>query len=309
MFIICDSRLKKDVPWKSPSVCFLSAGEKLKDLNHFPYLVQKISKSISKQTFLPKAFIGVGGGSVTDFVGFFSSLYKRGTPVYFIPTTLLSALDASHGGKTALNIGSVKNVLGTYHFPKKILIIKNLIQTVRKSEIFSAYGELLKMALIQKNRLYAKLKRKTPPHFEFIWSLMEESIKSKWHIVNQDPFEKKGIRRILNFGHTVGHCLESYHQIPHGKAVAMGMLFSIDWSVNQKFLSVKLAQEIKDLISHYTRVTRIQPIPIYSLEKLLKMDKKAISSQEIEFVFLKGVGQPVVKKVLMDDILNFARKV
>ena len=309
VFIICDRRLKEYIPWDHSSIYFVSAGENLKDLNHFPILVTQILKSISKKASPPKAFVGVGGGSVTDFVGFFSSIYKRGIPVYFIPTTLLSSIDASHGGKTALNAGSVKNVLGTYHFPEKIFIIKSLIETVKSSEISSAYGELLKISLVHQNKIYAQLKKKRLPSFEFIWKLIKEAVHSKQQIVKKDPFEQKGVRRILNFGHTFGHCLESYHKIPHGKAVAMGMLFSIEWSVDQKLLRLQLAQEIKELIDHYTRVHFIRSIPIRSLEKLLKMDKKIISSQKIEFVFLKNIGNPVIKKVLISDILKFSRRI
>ena len=302
-FIICDHRLKKSIPWNSSSIYFLSAGEKLKDISSFPDHVKRILQSISKNKTTPSSFLAIGGGSITDFVGFLSSVYKRGVPVYFIPTTLLSALDASHGGKNALNVGSVKNVLGTYHFPQKIFIIKSLIQN---SEVFSAYGELLKISFIHKNKLYKELKKKNSPSFNLIWKLLKEAIKAKYQIIRKDPFEKKGVRRILNFGHTLGHCIETYHKIPHGKAVAMGMLFAIDWSVHRRLLSSKKANEIKQIIYHYTRVRSIKSIPSRSLEKLLKMDKKMNASQKIEFIFLKDIGQPIIKKVSIKEILNFS---
>ena len=306
-FVICDRRLKKMIPWNHSSIYFVTAGEKLKDLNNFPNFTQKILHQISKRSSPPKAFVGIGGGSVTDFTSFFSSIYKRGVPVYLIPTTILSAIDASHGGKTALNIGSIKNVLGTYHFPKKVFIIKNLLQSVKSSEVFSAYGELIKISLVDSNKLYFQLKKKHDPSFNWLWSLMREAIQSKMRIVKKDPFEKKMLRPVLNFGHTLGHCIESYHKISHGKAVAMGMLFSIDWSVNKKILRLQVAEEIKDLISHYTGGCHILSIPPRSLEKLLKMDKKSTSSQKINFVFLKDVGKPVIRSVFIKDILKFAR--
>ena len=305
--IICDRRLKKNLPWNSSSIYFLPAGEKLKDLSSFPNHVKRILQFISHKKISPSSFTAIGGGSMTDFVGFFSSIYKRGMPTYFVPTTLLSALDASHGGKTALNVGSVKNVLGTYLFPQKIFIVKNLIQTVKDSEVFSAYGELLKISFIHKNKLYKELKKMKPPTFDLLWSLIKEAVKSKYRIIHQDPFEKKGIRRILNFGHTLGHCIEAYHKIPHGKAVAMGMLFSIDWSVHKKLLDLKTSAEMKRMIHHYTRIKKMKSIPSRSLQKLLEMDKKVVSSKKIEFIFLKGIGQPVIQKVSIKDILNFAK--
>ena len=309
-FVICDQKLKTQIKpyFKSKGIYFVSAGESLKDLDCFHKHTKNIIKHISKMPQAPESFVGIGGGSVTDFTGFFSSVYKRGMPVYYIPTTLLSAIDASHGGKTALNVSSVKNVLGTYHFPKKIFIIKNLFQNIKSSEIFSAYGELVKIALINNISLYKKLKKKSKPSLTHLWSIMPSAIKSKLDIVSKDPYEKKNIRRYLNLGHTLGHCLESYHKIPHGRAVAMGTLFTLHWSAERHFISSSVLLEVKNVIEHYTKVSSILKIPPLQLKKLLSQDKKNISSNKIEFVFIKGIGKPFIKTVSIDDIIQFYKK-
>ncbi|MDE0151060.1 MAG: 3-dehydroquinate synthase [Bdellovibrionales bacterium] len=309
-FVICDQKLKSQIQnWcKGQKVYFVQAGERLKDLNQFALHTKNILKSISKAPQAPSAFIGVGGGSVTDFTGFFSSIYKRGKPVYYIPTTLLSAVDASHGGKTALNVSSVKNVLGTYHFPQKVFIIKHLFQGIKSSEVFSAYGELIKIALIHNISLYESLKQQSKPSFDHFWKVMPSAIKSKLELVEKDPFEKKSVRRFLNLGHTLGHCFESYHKIPHGRAVAMGTLFALHWSADKKFISSSLYSETQNLIKHYIKVSSILKIPLVRLKKLLRQDKKSISSGKIEFVFIKGIGKPFIKTVSIDDIVQFYKK-
>ena len=309
-FVICDRKLKLKIKNRSQNknIYFVKGGESLKDIEQFSLHTKKIVKRVLAMPQPPLFFMGVGGGSVTDFTGFFASIYKRGTPVNYTPTTLLSAIDAVHGGKTALNVSSVKNVLGSYHFPKKIFIVKNLLQQAGMSEISSAYGELIKIALIGNVSLYKKLKKKTQPSFENIWGLMLPAVKLKWDIVSKDPYEKKNIRRSLNLGHTLGHCFESCRKIPHGKAVAMGVLFSLRWSAEKKYISSSLFLEAQSIIEHYTEVSSLPKIPLSQLKKLLDQDKKRISSNKIEFIFIKGLGRPFIKSVSIDGILKFYKK-
>lgn len=309
-FVICDQKLKAHIKsWRGGvKIYFVQGGESLKDVEKLPLHTKNILKIISKMPHSPESFIGVGGGSVTDFTGFFASIYKRGMPVSYIPTTLLSAIDAGHGGKTALNVSSVKNVLGSYHFPKKVFIIKHLLQKSPSSEIASAYGELVKMSLIGNMALYKKLKRKPRPSFNHLWNATPSAIQSKGDIVSKDPYEKKKIRCSLNFGHTLGHCLESYHKIPHGKAVAMGILFALHWSAKRRYISSSLLLETQNIIQHYTKVSSVLKISLPHLKKLLRQDKKNTHDNKIEFVFIKGIGKPFVKAVSINEILQFYKK-
>ena len=309
-FVICDRKLKSKIKnhRQNKNIYFVRGGESLKDIEQFSSHTKKIVKRISEMSQPPLFFMGVGGGSVTDFTGFFASIYKRGVPVHYIPSTLLSAIDAAHGGKTALNASSFKNVLGSYHFPKKVFIVKSLLQQTPVSEVSSAYGELIKTALIGNIPLYKKLKKKSKPSFENLWEFIPSAVKLKWDIVSKDPYENKGIRRRLNLGHTLGHCLESYHKIPHGKAVAMGILFALYWSVEKKYISSSLCLEVQSLIKHYTTVSGVLKTPLSQIKKRLSQDKKRISSNKIEFVFIKGLGQPFIKAVSIDEILQFYKK-
>ena len=310
MFVICDQKLKTHIKsWcQGQKIYFVKGGESLKDIEKLPFHTKNILKGISKMPRPLQSFVGIGGGSVTDFTGFFASVYKRGVPVSYIPSTLLAAIDASHGGKTALNVSSVKNVLGSYHFPEKVFIVKSLLQKTPSSEIFSAYGELIKIALIGNTSLYKKLKKQSQASFNHLWGVMPLAIQSKLDIVSKDPYGKNKIRHYLNLGHTLGHCLEAYHKIPHGRAVAMGALFALHWSAKRRFISSSLLLEIQSVIKNYTKVSSILKIPLLQLKKLLSQDKKITADNKIEFVFIKGISKPFIKLVSVEDIIQFYKK-
>ena len=301
-FIICDRKLKPFLKIKK-NIYFVSGGEKLKNLNEFHLHAQKILKKISTP---PNFFIGIGGGSVTDFTGFFSHIYKRGREVWYIPSTLLAAMDSSHGGKTAMDINSVKNVFGSYHFPERVYIVKELLENLDSREILSAGGELVKIALIEGGSFYSKLKKTPQTSFKVLWKFLPEAIRSKLKYVKKDPFEKNGIRKKLNFGHTLGHGFESYFKYPHGKAVAMGILFSLEWSLSQKFLSQKDFEEIQKVIYTFTGVQSFpKSIPSSHLKKLLLEDKKLKNLDQINFVFIRKPGDVFLKPVSIDHIIQF----
>ena len=161
------------------------------------------------------------------------------------PTTWLAALDSAHGGKTAVNFQNVKNLLGTYHFPKAVFVVKELLKQNPSRLKKSAFGELLKIAFIEGKNLYKKIKKekdKIP-----IEKLIPPAIQAKMKIIKQDPFDQS-VRKTLNLGHTVGHILEVSHSLPHGEAVLQGLLFSLNWSFHKKFISKKNYEEMKRLI-------------------------------------------------------------
>ena len=310
VFFICDRQLKSVIqPWfQGEWVYFVPAGEELKNIENFSTHVYKISQKISKSVHQPTAFVSIGGGSVCDFTGFFASLYKRGKPVIHIPTTLLSALDASHGGKTAMNAFSVKNFLGSYHFPKKVFIVQNLIHT-KKQDILSAYGELVKIAFIEGGILYKKLQQKNKVSFKHIWPLIPYAVKIKLDIVQKDPFEKKELRRQLNLGHSLGHVLETALGITHGQAVALGTRFAVLWSVEKKLLATPIAQKLLNILDHYTHQSTIPVLPVRILKKLIQEDKKIDHFQKINFVFLKNLGHPIIKNVSIKELICFYKKI
>ena len=180
--VICDKRFQSSALLKSWrknkqfKFYYIKSGEQTKSLECLPQHIQKINSLISDFDKSSLLFIGLGGGSVIDLTGFLASIYKRGLPVVFIPSTWLSALDSAHGGKNALNFKAVKNLLGTYHFPKAVFIVEVLLKQNPKALEQQAYGELLKIAFIKGGSFYKKIKQSVLGEFKN--NIFQEDLKS-----------------------------------------------------------------------------------------------------------------------------------
>lgn len=199
-------------------ICTVETGEGSKSLTVFGQLMQ----TMLEHNFSRKdCVVAVGGGVVGDLSGFAASAYMRGIDFYNIPTTLLSQIDSSIGGKTAINLGGVKNIVGAFYQPKKVLIDPDLLKTLPPRQIANGMAEAIKMSLTSDKELFELLET------QVIESNLEEiilrSLNIKKAVVEQDEKEA-GLRKILNFGHTVGHGIESTSELYHGEAVALGML-------------------------------------------------------------------------------------
>ena len=309
--VICDRKLKQNQEvnaWlKNYPVYFVSAGEKLKTLDTFHTHINKIIK-ISAQKKI-SGFISLGGGSVGDFTGFIASIYKRGVPLVHIPSTWLSAMDSAHGGKTALNTEEIKNIVGSYCFPKAVFIVKELLFSLPEKEKESAKGELVKVALIiggafYKDVLKQILKKKVPTHLD-LWRLLPQAVLSKLTIVEKDPYEKKGFRSLLNLGHTLGHVLESYFSIPHGQAVLYGIVFTTKWSHRRFTLPLFFLKEFSFFEETQKKLAfYLRKIPSHKLTELLLQDKKRINKDRVNFIFLKGPGLVFAEEVSLQKIIK-----
>ena len=199
-------------------ICTVETGEGSKSLTVFGQLLQ----TMLEHNFSRKdCVVAVGGGVVGDLSGFASSAYMRGIDFYNIPTTLLSQIDSSIGGKTAINLGGVKNIVGAFYQPKMVLIDPDLLKTLPPRQIANGMAEAIKMSLTSDKELFELFETQD------IESSLEEiilrSLSIKKAVVEQDEKEA-GLRKILNFGHTVGHGIESTSELYHGEAVALGML-------------------------------------------------------------------------------------
>ena len=193
-------------------------GEASKSLDTFGQLLQTmLDHDFSRKDCV----VAVGGGVVGDLSGFAASAYMRGIDFYNIPTTLLSQIDSSIGGKTAINFGGTKNIVGAFYQPKKVLIDPDLLKTLPQRQMANGLAEAIKMSLTSDRELFELIETRD------IESNLEEIIlrclKIKKHVVEQDEKEA-GLRRILNFGHTVGHGIESASDLYHGECVALGLL-------------------------------------------------------------------------------------
>lgn len=237
--------------------------------------------------------INLGGGVVTDMGGFAASTYKRGIDFVQIPTTLLSQVDASVGGKTGIDLGSVKNIVGTFTQPKAVFISPRFLETLDKRQLISGFAEVVKHGLIADKAYYKDLKIADPTNLDP--AIIYHSVEIKNQVVTTDPYEK-GLRKTLNFGHTIGHAIETYslksdkNPLLHGEAIAIGMI--CEGYLSQKHNSLSEA-ELQDLITFIRSV-----FPDYSFSQAIyaevidymKNDKKNVEGQ-IGFALLAEIGK------------------
>jgi 3-dehydroquinate synthase len=314
--VIYDSRLRKQDGFKKWVSDFkftypVNGGESLKDLNSFSGHLKKIFKEVSPFSARSLCVVGVGGGSVGDFVGFLSSVIKRGVPLIHIPTTLLAAMDSAHGGKTALNVGDVKNQVGTFYPADGILIVKSLFEGLPPLQIESASGELAKMALIEGGKLFQRFAAEFRPDLDTLWEFLPDVIEAKYKVVEKDPFERTGERQVLNLGHSLGHALESYYSLAHGVSVAHGLVFALQWSEHQGYFSTQALEETLKLLEEKTGVLRpkefarkFKSMSRSKLAKYIAEDKKLTDARHLNFIFIEKVGLAFRKAVTLESFLT-----
>ena len=258
---------------------------------------EKLEDELLKRKFdRGTLLIGMGGGAVTDLVGFIAATYMRGVPLILIPTTLLGMVDAALGGKNGVNTKNGKNLIGTIHHPIATCIDLQLLQTIPKKEWLNGLAEILKHGLIYDSKIWDlceenPLEWNSPQKLKL---LIRGSVITKTQIVEEDP-DEKGLRRILNFGHTVGHGLESLSrfQMSHGEAVAIGCMAESWLSWRMGHLS---ESQLKNILKTYGECGfKIELPKGFSKEALLKAihsDKKSLRGTP-RFVMLEKIGQTI----------------
>ncbi|OPY10746.1 MAG: 3-dehydroquinate synthase [Syntrophus sp. PtaU1.Bin005] len=245
--------------------------------------------------------IALGGGVVGDLTGFVASIYMRSVPFIQIPTTLMAQVDSSIGGKTAVNLPQGKNLLGTFYQPKRIFTDLKFLETLSDEEYLNGLAEIVKYGLIDEPGFFEQLEREVPAlrarSLEILEPVIERSCRIKKGVVEIDE-QESGFRRILNFGHTLGHALEaaSKFTLPHGKAVALGMTAASRISACCGFLPPEERERIEALIRDLGLPVRI-PSDVAGPEVLgrLAMDKKK-EGNELPFILLKKIGIPFMSK-------------
>lgn len=230
-------------------------------------------------------FVGMGGGRITDLVAFTASTFMRGAPLVLVPTTLLAMVDAAIGGKTALDTTFGKNLIGTFYLPKAIFIETEFLKTLPEIEWKNGLSEILKMGLIAEPQIWAKAVHWKQERA----SLIQAAIAGKCKVVEADFEEKTGLRRILNFGHTVGHALEflSHYKMPHGEAVALGTMAE---SYLSHILGYLPQNEWETILTLYRNLGYIFPKvdPILFCQAM-SMDKKG-KGGAARFVLIDRIG-------------------
>ena len=260
---------------------------------------QLIQLKADRQTTL----IGVGGGVVTDLTGYIASVYMRGIPFGFVPTTLLSMVDACIGGKNGIDVGPYKNMVGTINQPHFLLYDVSLLKTLPQREWNNGFAEIIKHAAIKDAAMFKELEEKDLKHFqkntESLQKLIQKNALLKTSVVTGDEFEK-GERRLLNFGHTLGHALEKQYNLMHGEAVAIGMTYAA--SVSAHFTGFKQIAKLVLLIEKYGLPTSVGYDKKKTFEILITDKKK--DAGDINYVLLEKIGKAVTKKISFEQLYN-----
>ncbi|WP_338733800.1 3-dehydroquinate synthase [Mangrovimonas cancribranchiae] len=255
--------------------------------------------------------INLGGGVITDIGGFIASTYKRGITYINVPTSLLAMVDASIGGKTGVDLGGLKNQIGVINSGDMVLIDTTFLRSLPENQMRSGIAEMLKHGLIQDEKhwnAFKKLESMTQEEFD---TLIYESILIKKAVVEEDPNEL-GLRKILNFGHTLGHAIETYflnntekEALLHGEAIAIGMIMESYISTKQEELPKTAAIDIKETILKLFGHVNIGDNDVTPIIDLLKYDKKN-EHGNINFVLLENISQPKIDCQVETSLLHEA---
>ena len=300
--IITDTNVRnsylKDFP--PCEVIEIGIGEEIKNLDTLQEIYGKlIDYEVDRSSFI----VGIGGGIVCDITGFTASTYLRGVRFGLVPSTLLSQVDASVGGKNGVNFGGYKNMVGVFNQPEFVICDMSLLRSLPETEISSGLAEIVKHAVIGDANLFSYLEGYHEKAFkldsEMIENLVYESLLIKSSIVKRDEREK-GERRKLNFGHTFGHAIEATTGVPHGEAVGIGMVVALAFSAKKNYLQAKDSKRIKELLGKLKLPTKIKFDRARVLDALRK-DKKR-KKESIFFVFLQGIGNAVVEEISIKDL-------
>ncbi|MEM6516656.1 MAG: 3-dehydroquinate synthase [Bacteroidota bacterium] len=252
--------------------------------------------------------LNLGGGVVTDLGGFVACTFKRGIKYVNIPTSLLAMVDASVGGKTGVDLGSLKNQVGVISSGDMVLIDTGFLDTLPKNHLRSGLAEMLKHGLISDRAYFDKLYDVSKLILDNLDQLIYDSVVIKKNIVCEDPLEN-GVRKYLNFGHTLGHAIESYFlsdpkrtELLHGEAIAIGMI--LECFISSELLNFP-AKDLEYITDKYLEIfpkVKIEKIDYQSIIELLKFDKKN-EHGHIYFVLLEQIGQPKFNCMVADDII------
>lgn len=301
---------------KQKKVYPVKAGEKLKSLDKFPQHCAQLANLAKDIPSRKMTVVSIGGGSVGDFSGFFASCFKRGVRLVHIPSTWLAAIDSAHGGKTALNLAGVKNQIGSFYSASEVILVQDLLLSQPSLLAADALSEVLKIGLIKGGKCWSTVQKIKQSDYSQsamtaqLWLALPELIAAKMSIVKKDPQEKKGVRAVLNLGHTFGHVLESHLRWTHGKSIGHGLHFALELSHAKGLLDSKLYGQLVALLADQFKIKRLPQyrIPIKKLKELMLKDKKQLSSGKVQFVLLQKLGRVVQTEISINDVVLFAVK-
>ena len=296
---ICSLHAQKFDKFK---VLLIEGKEKNKTQATIDFIINKLLEfNIDKSWLL----VGVGGGVITDMVGFVASIFKRGINLALAPTTILAMTDAAIGGKNGINVGNYKNMIGTTYRPLFILYDYSFLNTLPKTEWINGFAEIIKHACIKDEEMFYELEKKNIEYYInnriATAALIEKNVALKTSVVVADEFEKAD-RFQLNFGHTFGHAIENLYGLPHGFAVSIGMVMAAKISEEINNLNSSSVNKLKKLLVQY-ELPITQKMNSDEILELLVKDKKR-SGEALNFVLLNKIGEGTVKQLSFNTITS-----
>lgn len=279
--------------FKGFNTIVLKPGEEFKVQETVDSVIEQlIEMEADRKTVL----VGIGGGVVTDITGYVASVYMRGLKFGFIPTSLLAMVDASIGGKNGIDVGVYKNMVGVIRQPSFILHDMVFLNTLPDAEWQNGFAEIIKHACIKDAAMFKQLQANTFVQYrkkkKLICDLVQRNAIIKAKVVQQDEFEK-GDRRLLNFGHTLGHALENQYELSHGQAIAIGMTYASH--ISEELTGFKQTDKVVALLAQYGLPTYASFDKAKAME-VLKMDKKR-EKKEMNYVLLDKIGKGVARSI------------
>ena len=305
--IITDNKVAGHYGTRLPNcpVITVGLGESIKTMDTVSDIYrQLIDLEADRSSFI----VGIGGGIVCDIAGFVASTYMRGVRFGFVSTTLLSMVDASVGGKNGVNFGGFKNMVGTFNQPDFVICDMAMLKTLPVREVLCGFAEIIKHGAIASTAMLDLLENNRDRAMDLdeaiIGKLVYQSVEIKAGVVTRDERER-GERRKLNFGHTFGHALEKTTGMPHGEAVAIGMVMAARLSVEKDLIGPQDADRLERIIKSYGLPVQA-PVDAEALLGAMRKDKKR-EGRQIHFVFLDALGSARVEEIAMDHLYRLAK--
>jgi 3-dehydroquinate synthase len=303
--VITDEQVGEIYADKFPAgfpVITIGVSEKIKTLATVEYILQKmIDFEADRSTFV----LAIGGGIVCDIAGFAASVYMRGLSFGFVSTTLLSQVDASVGGKNGVNFEGFKNMVGVFNQPDFVICDIQMLKTLEKRDFLSGFAEIVKAGAIRDSNLFQFLEDNYEKALDFDYNTIEkivyDSVLMKSEVVEEDEKEK-GLRRILNFGHTFAHSFEKHIGITHGEAVSVGMVLAARLSAHRQLIENSDAERIKKLLENIGLPVAIE-LNKELIVDAMKKDKKR-KGEEIALVLIDQIGRAVISDVPVNQLEN-----
>ncbi len=283
---------------KNWNTIVLKAGEEFKIQPTVDTIVEQL---IELGADRKSTLVGIGGGVITDLTGYVASVYMRGVQFGFVPTTVLALVDASIGGKNGIDVGVYKNMVGVIRQPSFLLHDMSLLGTLPQCEWENGFAEIIKHACIKDADMFKELEAHSLTDYMKKKNLMATLIKLnaliKTKVVQKDEFES-GDRKLLNFGHTLGHAIENMYELSHGQAISIGMTYACH--ISEKLTGFKQTEKVTTLLSKYGLPTYAEFDKVKAFE-ILQKDKKKVK-KEMSYILLEKIGKGLVKSIPMTDL-------